>query len=136
MEEATGGSVLGTPGFLAPEKLVDRDLAKTHKFAADIWCLGETTFQLLVKEPVFSSSDDLEEYYHGRTQFPTHRLYEIQASPFAIDFIVTAMAAKPGSRLNASQAVEQRWITNSADGKGLNHELAWYYEMFYQLTRD
>ena len=130
MEEATGGSVLGTPGFLAPEKLVDRDLAKSYKYAADMWCLGEIVFRLLVNQPVFLTSDNLEEYYHGRTQFPTHRLYEVRASAFAIDFIVTAMAAKPGSRLTAIQAVDQRWITNTPAEKGFMNGIARYLGTF------
>ena len=110
MEEATGGSIIGTPGFLAPEKLVDGVSTKAHLHAGDIWCLGETAFRLLSNQPVFSTNDDLRDYYCGRIQFPSDRLRQVQASESAIDFIATAMASRPGGRLSAHQAAGHRWI--------------------------
>ncbi|KAI9706291.1 MAG: hypothetical protein M1820_004866 [Bogoriella megaspora] len=114
MEEATGATIFGSYGFLAPELIHDKDMAKLHRYAADIWCLGETAFHLLFNQSVFSPElHELEDYYDGKIGFPSQKFTEIEVSDAAVNFISTAMAPKPADRFDAHQCLKHPWISAS-----------------------
>lgn len=94
MEEATGATIFGSRGFQAPENVFNADMARSYRYAADVWCLGETAFRLLVNEPLFSpAGPELHDYFNGKIQFPVQRLSCLTISDQAINFVCGAMAA-------------------------------------------
>ena len=116
MEEATGETMFGSYGFLAPELIHDREMAKCYRYAADIWCLGETAFHLLSNRSLFSHDyHELQDYYVGKVAFPAHKFAELGTSLAAINFISTAMAAKPSERSTARQCLKHGWISAMGD---------------------
>src|SRR5262249_8045808 len=97
------GSVIGTPGYLAPELVRgDRDITP----GADVFSLGCVLFQCLTGRPVFEADDAtallakilLQEAPRARQLQP--------AVPRSLDDVVARMLAKePGQRLADAGAV-------------------------------
>ncbi|CAG8970826.1 hypothetical protein HYALB_00001614 [Hymenoscyphus albidus] len=56
IEGATASTVRGTPGFTPPEIFlgVSKDSSTVYPFAIDMWCLGETVYNILTLEPAFN----------------------------------------------------------------------------------
>ena len=121
MEEATGATIFGSHGFQAPENKFNGDMAKSYRYAADVWCLGETAFRLLANEPLFPSpGPELHNYFNGKTQFPIQRFSGMKTSDHGISFIRSAMAAMPSDRLDAQHCVVHPWISADTDADGVS----------------
>ncbi|KAF2801483.1 kinase-like protein [Mytilinidion resinicola] len=107
----------GTPGFLAPEMLVqlgllDMDnLAVSDRYtvAVDIWSLGEITFRALTGESPFPIRR-LGPYAKGKTTFPVEVLQSHNVSTDGCDFVKSLMAPLPRDRLTAKDAVAHDWL--------------------------
>ncbi|KAM3488480.1 hypothetical protein MY3957_008251 [Beauveria namnaoensis] len=105
--------VKGTPMFISPERRgFYRDIVpKTaDPYAADMWCLGETTFRILCGESTFSSDDMLRQFARGSLNFPTKSMRNANVGNSAIDFVTSIMHPQPARRLTCFQAREHAWM--------------------------
>jgi serine/threonine protein kinase len=106
-------TVRGTPGFMAPESIgfpFSGDPKTANPFSVDMWCLGETLFQMLTGQATFDNRSDLYSYQSGATQFPFTALRRVNASLDAGDFIQQLMRPDASQRLQASKAAEHPWL--------------------------
>jgi len=78
--------------------------------AADIWCVGETAFQLVAGEPSFPDMGTLTRYAFGRSEFPTFKLRHVMASPAMVDFVTATMIADYTQRPTAQTASGHEWL--------------------------
>ena len=107
----------GTPGFLAPEMLLQLGLLDLDGFevgdrytiAIDIWSLGEITFRTLTGNQPFPIRR-LGPYVKGNTAFPIEVLQSHGISNDGCDFIRSLMAPLPKDRLTAKDALSHAWI--------------------------
>src|SRR4029434_1215116 len=96
------GSVIGTPGYLAPELVRgDRDITA----GADVFSLGCVLFQCLTGRPVFEAEDATALLAKILLQeAPRARLLQ-PALPRSLDDVVASMLAKdPRHRLTDARA--------------------------------
>ncbi|KAI5927430.1 kinase-like domain-containing protein [Camillea tinctor] len=125
IEEGAGASstMKGTAGFFPPEKLgFNGNPRRLDDYAVDIWCLGETIFQILTGQPTFPSYGDLHKYQAGSLQFPVNKLYGVGVSETGVDFILKVMAARPAELLKAGEANEHPWIQMESMNKLLDQD--------------
>lgn len=115
-EDITGSTtVRGTPGFWAPETLgFNGHPQLTDARPTDMWCFGETVFQMLAGHPTFESVADLYRYDTGLRSFPLEALGRVHASDNAQHFVQTLMAADPSRRPSAQATQGHSWIRPSA----------------------
>lgn len=115
-EDITGSTtVRGTPGFWAPETLgFNGHPQLTDARPTDMWCFGETVFQMLAGHPTFESLADLHRYDTGLRTFPLEALDRVHASNDAQHFVQTLMAADPSRRPSAQATQGHSWIRPSA----------------------
>jgi serine/threonine protein kinase len=69
---------------MAPETLGFRfpsDRNHSSPFPIDIWCFGETVYQMLTGEATFTSVADLFAYSAGDSQFPEHSMGRVGQLP-------------------------------------------------------
>lgn len=105
----------GTPGFLAPETLgFNTTFTGTDSFAIDMWCFGETVYQMLTGEATFESIAGLIQYHSGAMGFPEQALWRAGASYHAFDFIRSLMVGNPLYRLTAPRAQTHPWTGQDA----------------------
>ncbi|KAI0971065.1 kinase-like domain-containing protein [Xylaria arbuscula] len=119
--EATFTTVRGTPGFMAPERIlpgVGSTPSATDPFPCDMWCLGEVVFFLLTSKKTFDSLTKLQKYYNDTESFPEQQLRTAKISQQAIDFIKALMAAQPNERLSASRADDHSWMRDTGSMTG------------------
>ncbi|KAH7113996.1 kinase-like domain-containing protein [Dactylonectria estremocensis] len=103
----------GTPMFMSPERhgfYDDIVPEKADPYATDMWCLGETTFQMLCDEPTFGSGDKLRQYARDLVDFPTDSLRRVMVDEQAIDFLMLVMRSHPTRRLTCLEAREHVWM--------------------------
>lgn len=84
-------------------------------FAADMWCFGETVFQMLTGRATFENMSDLYRFQSDTMQFPVHTLLRVNASGAAINFICSLMLPIPWQRLRADVAGHHLWL--NVDGE-------------------
>ncbi|KAM7184588.1 Protein kinase-like domain containing protein, partial [Naviculisporaceae sp. PSN 640] len=108
--------MLGTPGYMAPELYgyFSSELDGIDYSAADIWCVGEISFQMISGEPTFSFQATLFSYARGECEFPIHKLKDCSpdVDPRAVAFITALMIANPAHRPDAAAASAHPWIAN------------------------
>lgn len=102
-------TVRGTPSFIPPEML-GFDARKSDVFAGDMWCAGETTFQLLTSTRVFDSIAGLLNYVQTGTSFPINTLANLGVSEECSRFIQGMMAVTPADRPAPSRALTDPWL--------------------------
>ena len=102
----------GTLQFMAPEllRLTTHDVAHTNAYAADMWSLGETVFQMLTKQPAFPQFPQLLSYIQGSQPFPDAVLAGYGVSRSGQNFISSTMLPSPDNRLTVIQAWDHEWI--------------------------
>jgi serine/threonine protein kinase len=110
----------GTPGFIAPEILVQEGLFDDDNFevseeytvAVDIWSLGEIAFRALTGEQPFPRpfSRSLRPYIRGASPFPVKILQAHRVSEEGCDFVKSLMTPMPKDRLTARDALSHIWI--------------------------
>lgn len=114
-----------------PPKLRSRE---GYTSAVDIWALGCLIYEMLTLETPFldTSSSDLSglattttsgprpldtyllmEYCKGEVTFPTDTLVSASSCLKAIDFVKRLLAADPGSRLSAADAINHSWLSGT-----------------------
>ncbi|KAF2494767.1 calcium/calmodulin-dependent protein kinase type 1B, partial [Lophium mytilinum] len=107
----------GTPGFLAPEILMQLglldfntlDVEDQYTVSVDVWALGEIVFRALTGEIPFPIRR-LGPYVRGKTTFPTEVLAVHGISDDACDFVKSLMAPLPKDRLTAKDAMSHAWV--------------------------
>ncbi|EXK79196.1 serine/threonine protein kinase [Fusarium oxysporum f. sp. raphani 54005] len=107
-------TIMGTPGYMAPE-LEDRAKRSNINFkAADMWALGVMAFFLSTKHDMFSSIRDVLHYEADPIRlFPNGRLGACQVSTDGQNFIRALTAPKPDGRPDSSIASQLPWIQTS-----------------------
>jgi len=108
----------GTPGFLAPEMLVqlglldgnDLLISESYTVAIDIWSVGEITFRALTGKQPFPTIKSLGTYIRGTSSFPVDVLHAHGVSSEGYDILKSLMAPMPNDRLTAKEASEHKWI--------------------------
>ncbi|KIX02554.1 uncharacterized protein Z518_08495 [Rhinocladiella mackenziei CBS 650.93] len=110
LENETAKSTLlkGTLGFIAPELHGFTPLGTP--FAADMWSLGEISFQLITKEPVFKNTADFATYALQGQPFPSVDLLTHNVSAAGQNFMSSLMVPTPEKRLTAEQALKHQWM--------------------------
>jgi serine/threonine protein kinase len=111
-------TISGTPGFLAPELLVQSGLIdvegldelREYTVAVDILSLGEIIFRALTSQPPFPRS--LAAYVKGNVGFPYEVLHSQKVSNPGCDFIRGLMRVNPKERTTARDALGQIWIAS------------------------
>ncbi|KAF2806858.1 kinase-like protein [Mytilinidion resinicola] len=106
----------GTPGFLAPELLVQNGLLDSNELkfgneyttAVDIWALGEIVFRALTGQAPFARS--LGAYIRGTSPFPVEMMLSNDISGEGCDFVKSLMAPLPKDRPTAPIAEEHTWM--------------------------
>ncbi|KAF2498275.1 kinase-like protein [Lophium mytilinum] len=106
----------GTPGFLAPELLVQNGLLDSNELefgdeyttAVDIWALGEIVFRALTGQAPFTRS--LGAYIRGTSAFPAEMMLSHDISGEGCDFVKSLMAPLPKDRPTAAIAQERPWL--------------------------
>lgn len=118
VEDNTGGQSTrrGTLAFMAPElhgivKNADRLEEKSVAFqAADMWSLGEVTFQLLTKQPSFRNISVLFAFVENPDLFPMTALQDKNTSQLCTDLLRSILQPSPKVRMLASQALLHPWV--------------------------
>lgn len=99
---------------MAPELLgylsSDYPLTGPKLCAADLWNLGEITFQLATAKAVFKTQTILTKYTLGRVKFPVSELQHVFASPAMVGFITSAMLVDYQQRPTAAVASAHPWL--------------------------
>lgn len=109
------GAVLGTPGFLAPEVLV----GSPASFAADIYALGATFYQVLAGRLPFAGHESLELLMACLRQEPTPLSVHRPDLPEGLaEVVMRALARDPQKRF-ASVAEMRAMLSLAADGAQL-----------------
>ncbi|KAK3169499.1 hypothetical protein OEA41_008882 [Lepraria neglecta] len=111
---AASSTLKGTLRYMAPELLgfvEPGEESDSHNAqAADLWALGEISFQMLTKEPTFKYINLLSTYIRSPDSFPSAALRGYNVSEVAIDFIKSLMQPKPEDRQTTSKALLQAWM--------------------------
>lgn len=104
----------GTLGFMAPELL---GFVPSHKEselrnaqAADLWAMGEISFQLLTHQPVFDHMGSLSRYANSAMSFPVHVLEDYEVGKQGVEFITNVMQPRPEGRPTAKIALLHLWL--------------------------
>ena len=93
-------------GVVVPE----REQNTPNGYAADIWALGEITYQMMTSRPSFTNLIILCSYVQNMQTFPLALLEKIGISASGQEFITSTMSASPENRLTASQALNHSWL--------------------------
>jgi serine/threonine protein kinase len=111
---AASSTVKGTLRYMAPEVLGFVESAEEsdsrNAQAADMWALGEITFQMLTKEPTFKYISLLSNYVRSPHNFPSAVLRAHHVSEVGINFINSIMQPKPEDRQTTAEALLQAWM--------------------------
>ena len=131
VEDTLGHSktLKGTLGYIAPELHGIYSTGQTstprNAPAADMWALGETAFRILTGHPTFPDIADLFRYVQTLESFPSFTLASLGVSILGQNFLSSAMAAAPDSRLTATQALDHAWIQQyKSELSGTSSEIA------------
>jgi serine/threonine protein kinase len=117
--------IQGTEAFRAPELWryaeAGRPLTTLDYQTADIWALGETTFQMMTLQRTFNSREDFASFEAGEVAFPSNILDIHGVTREGQEFIKHLMRVQPWRRPTASQAIFDDWIKtanpNSPEGE-------------------
>ncbi|KAI9687134.1 MAG: hypothetical protein M1822_002545 [Bathelium mastoideum] len=122
-EDGNGPSTIkGTRGFMAPELQGFGDTSQGDGLidfqAADMWALGEVTFQMLHGEYAFPNQRAFASYSTGNDICPSAKLIP-SAGESAANFVARLMVVAPQIRITAFDALNHSWMGPSlekADG--------------------
>lgn len=116
-EEVTRPSThVGTPGYWPPEVKPETKaiLAQSinvnidYGYAGDMWTLGEITYRILTKSPVFPRDEDLADFVRGNISFPA--VTKEGMTDMCEGFLQRIMKANPNERMSAQEAQEHDWM--------------------------
>lgn len=120
-KQADGGSVVGTPYWMAPE-VIELSGAST---ASDIWSLGCTVIELLDGKPPYHKFAPMPALF--RIVNDDHPPLPEGVSPLVRDFLMQCFQKDPNLRVSAKKLLKHPWIlsTKKGDaGKAVKHEEA------------
>lgn len=105
-------TVKGTLEFMAPELkgMLSQENVERNDCAADIWSLGEITYQLLTAKPTFANFSLLYGYVQGAQSFPDTVLDSRGITSIGQDFIRSMMSISPETRVTALHALGHNWL--------------------------
>jgi len=99
---------------MAPELLgfghIGIGMTPKTEYAADMWAMGEISFQMLTKEPTFKNPGALLAYVQNSSNFPSNLVRDCGASGNALDFTQQLMTPSPDRQLSAYKALLHRWM--------------------------
>jgi len=119
---ATGGTLLGTPAFMAPEQLLDEPTASLP--GADVYALGCILFELLTgmaANDAESVHGVLTKALEGVEATPSTRAPHMQVDPELEEICVKATARQPQHRYNTAREMHDA-VERYLDGRR-NEEL-------------
>lgn len=106
--------IQGTEAFRAPELWryaeAGRPLTTLDYQTADIWALGETTFQMMTWRKTFPSREEFASFEAREVDFPSKILKDYGVTNEGQEFIKHLMRVQPWGRPTASQAIFDDWI--------------------------
>lgn len=110
-EGATLKTACGTPGYVAPEVLMQHPYGK----AVDVWSIGVITYILLCGYPPFYAETDPELFEQiKKAEFEFESPYWDEISAAAKNFIMKLMEKEPEKRYTCRQAMQDPWISGGA----------------------
>ena len=104
--ETQAGTVLGTPGYMAPEQ-IDPALGGVG-IAADIYALGAVLFEIVSLERYIQARDTVDatlQTLHGRERLPSQRAPGRAIPPALDEICVQALARLPAERFATARAL-------------------------------
>jgi serine/threonine protein kinase len=117
IKDTIGPSVIGgTTAFMAPElhgfihPSQNIDPYAELAFAADIWALGEITYQLIARSPTFTNVGMLSRYVQNDLAFPLKELENRGVTCMAQYFVLSIMNPSPMGRPMVRQVCCHPWI--------------------------
>lgn len=102
-------TLLGTPGYMAPEILDQRSQGYDER--CDIWSVGVVVYCLLGGYLPFQGSAAEQAKFVLRGEYYFHDEYWRNTSPSARDLISGLLQVDPPRRLSMQQALGSQWIT-------------------------
>ncbi|KAI9148750.1 putative myosin light chain kinase [Paramyrothecium foliicola] len=101
------------PQFTPPESLkLMGGPTGIDPFAVDVWCLGETLFQIFCGRVAFSNYAELTDYIHTGKAYLEPDLVSASIGDSAISLLCALLAVDPFRRPSAENALEHPWNTN------------------------
>jgi len=109
------GSLLGTPGYMAPEQARGEPVGT----AADVYALGSILFEILAGEPLHARHGALASTLGDVDCSPAHRCPERTIAPELDEVTVAALALDPAARPTARQLADaiQRYLDGDRDAE-------------------
>lgn len=107
-DESLASTTCGTPGYVAPEVLMQKPYGK----ACDYWSIGVVAFILLSGTPPFYEEDNFalfEQIKACKYDFEVETWDNV--SPEAKDFVSKILVPDPKVRLNCEQMMAHPWMT-------------------------
>jgi calcium/calmodulin-dependent protein kinase I len=106
-QESTASTTCGTPGYVAPEVLMQLPYGKE----CDFWSIGVVTFILLSGTPPFYEEDNFalfEQIKACKYDFEVETWANV--SDEGKDFISKILVADPKARITCQQMLEHPWM--------------------------
>ena len=113
-EHSTASTTCGTPGYVAPEVLMQKPYGK----ACDIWGIGVVTFILLSGTPPFYEEDNFalfEQIKNCDYEFDEEVWKDVSAE--AKDFVSKILVADPKKRMTSEQIFQHPWMKAELSNK-------------------
>jgi len=104
---ARASSLLGTPGYMAPEIMKSESYSK----AVDMWSIGVVTYVLLCGYMPFDETHGIKTRW--AMDFPDAEWDAISAD--AREFVTGLLTVDPRKRLTAEGALKHRWLSPAAN---------------------
>eukprot|EP01017_Pseudomicrothorax_dubius_P014915 TRINITY_DN17408_c0_g1_i1.p1 TRINITY_DN17408_c0_g1~~TRINITY_DN17408_c0_g1_i1.p1 ORF type:complete len:452 (-),score=85.02 TRINITY_DN17408_c0_g1_i1:35-1333(-) len=113
----------GTPGYVAPELLLDKD----YGISVDMFSLGVCLFILLTGKPPFRGQSFQEILIRNTLcQFRFSKSLWSGISYYAIDLIKSLLHPDPEQRITARQVVNHPWVIHFTQKKGVAQTIEKY----------
>ena len=126
-EETLASTTCGTPGYVAPEVLMQKPYGK----ACDYWSIGVVAFILLSGTPPFYEEDNyalFEQIKSCKYDFEVETWENVSAE--AKDFVAKILVPDPKVRMDATQMMEHPWmkkeISNAKNSAVMKNKLEKY----------
>ncbi|GAM44149.1 HET-s/LopB domain protein [Talaromyces pinophilus] len=112
-------TLIGTPGFIAPEVLENDGSDLSYTCKVDMWSLGVITHYMITATLPFDEQPKLRRYTKDG-HFPSAALVCSDVSQECHDFIINGlMATAAATRLSASDALQHRWLNHLCKTQGM-----------------
>ena len=106
-------SFVGSPYWMAPEVILAMENG-LYDGAADIWSLGITSIEIADKKPPLFSQNAMAALYQIAQADPPKLIQTEWSAPFH-QFVSGLLKKTPSERLNASEALEHKWLKDNRE---------------------